>query len=97
MERNVEVGVLKKLGKGMVQACGKQLGRWGIRKVGHLVSFRFSFMVGNRQRVSFWKDKWCGAAPLCDSFPALFAIATFKEALVEDVWIASESEEKGGS
>ena len=48
MERNVEVGVLKKLGKGMVQACGKQLGRWGIRKVGHLVSFRFSFMVGNR-------------------------------------------------
>ncbi|RVW35391.1 hypothetical protein CK203_077022 [Vitis vinifera] len=59
MERNVEVGVLKKLGKGM--------------------------------RVSFWKDKWCGAAPLCDSFPALFAIATFKEALVEDVWIASEN------
>ena len=48
MERNVEVGVLKKLGEGMVQACGKQLGRWGIRKVGHLVSFRFSFMVGNR-------------------------------------------------
>ena len=29
MERNVEVGVLKKLGKGMVQACGKQLGSWG--------------------------------------------------------------------
>ena len=72
------------------------VGLWkAIRKLGHLVSSRFSFMVGNRQRVSFWKDKWCGAAPLCDSFPALFAIATSKEALVEDVWTTSESKERG--
>ncbi|RVX17819.1 Protein BONZAI 1 [Vitis vinifera] len=53
-------------------------------------------MVGNGQRVSFWKDKWCEAAPLCYSFPALFAIATSKEALVEDVWTALESERKKG-
>ena len=51
-------------------------------------------MVGNGQRVGFWKDKWCGAAPLCVSFLALFVIAMSKEALVEDVWTASESEEK---
>ena len=31
---------------------------------------------------------------LCVSFLTLFAIATSKEALVEDVWTASESEEK---
>ena len=45
-------------------------------------------MVGNGQRVGFWKDKWCGAAPLCVSFLALFVIAMSKEALVEDVWTA---------
>ena len=43
-------------------------------------------MVGNGQRVGFWQDKWCGAAPLCVYFLALFVIAMSKEALVEDVW-----------
>ena len=46
-------------------------------------------------RERFWKDKWCGVASLCDSFPALFAIATSKQALVKDVWSASKSEERG--
>lgn len=46
-----------------------------IRKLEHLVSSRFSLVVRNGQRVSFWKDKWRRVAPLCDSFPTLFAIA----------------------
>ncbi|RVW29063.1 hypothetical protein CK203_091577 [Vitis vinifera] len=32
------------------------------------------------------KDKWCGATPLCDSFPSLFALTISKEAWVKDVW-----------
>ena len=31
-----------------------------IRKLGHLVYSRFSFVVGDGQRVKLWKDKWCG-------------------------------------
>ncbi|RVW35544.1 DDT domain-containing protein DDR4 [Vitis vinifera] len=36
--------------------------------------------------VSFWKDTWCGDAPLCVSFPPLFTLADPKEASVKDVW-----------
>ena len=39
------------------------------------MSNRISFVVGNGQRVSFWKDNWCGDTPLCASFPSLFALA----------------------
>ena len=67
-----------------------------IKKLGPLVSSRLSFVVSNGQRVSFWKDKWCGTTPLCDSFPSLFALATPKEAWVKDVWIVSQSREMGG-
>ena len=42
-------------------------------------------MVGNKRRVKFWKDKWCGVIPLCDSFPTLFALVVSKEAWVKDV------------
>ena len=42
------------------------------------------FSEEDSKRVSFWKDKWCGNVALCDSFPSLYALATFKEAwLVE--------------
>lgn len=34
-------------------------------------------MVGNGQRVNFWKDGWCGDSPLCVSFPTLFAVAVY--------------------
>ena len=48
---------------------GYGVGLWKvIRKNWHLVSSRLSFMVGYRRRVKFWKDKWCGATPLCDFF-----------------------------
>ena len=62
---------------------------------------RLSFVVGNGQRVKFWKDKWCffgGGGrwvftPMYLSFPSLFAFACSKEAWMGDVW--SEVEGKG--
>ncbi|RVX15155.1 Exocyst complex component SEC3A [Vitis vinifera] len=42
--------------------------------------------VGNGRRVSFWRDRWCGDSPLCESFPSLFALSAEKEARVADVW-----------
>ena len=44
---------------------GFRVGLWKpIRKLRHLVSSRFSFVVGDGLRVKFWKDKWCGDTPL---------------------------------
>ena len=45
-----------------------------------------TFSVRKERRVRFWKDKWCGDKLLCTSFPSLFAIASSKEAWMEDVW-----------
>ena len=50
------------------------------------MSSRLSFLLGNGWRVKFWKDKWCGATPLCVSFLSLFALAVSKEAWVKAVW-----------
>ena len=50
--------------------------------------------MGDGKNVRFWKDKWCGTTPLCEAFPSLFAIATFKEAWVNEVWTA-EGERRG--
>ena len=67
------------------------VGRWkAIRKEWHLVSSRFFFMVGNGQRVRFWKDKWCEASPFCDSFPSLFALALSKDVWVNDMWSSAD-------
>ena len=69
---------------------GYGVGLWkAIKKLEHIVSSRLSFVVGNSQRVSFWKDIWCGATPLCVSFPSLFTLADPKEAWVKDVWNGS--------
>ena len=38
------------------------------------------FVLGNEQRVKFWKDKWCGDSPLNIAFPLLFAFARAKGA-----------------
>ena len=40
-----------------------------IRRWCPLVNDKVSFVVGNGQRVRFWKDTWCGQEPLCNSFP----------------------------
>ena len=57
-----------------------------IRKLSHLVSSRLSLVVGNGQRVSFWKDKRCGTSLFCESFPSLFVFAASKEVRVSDMW-----------
>ena len=44
--------------------------------------------------MSFWKDKWCETTPFCEAFRSLFAIATSKEAWVNEVWTA-EGEKRG--
>ncbi|RVW17395.1 Transposon TX1 uncharacterized 149 kDa protein [Vitis vinifera] len=63
------------------------VGLWkAIRKLGHLVTHRFDFVVGDGRKMSFWKDKWCRTTPLCESFPSLFALTTSKEAWVNEVW-----------
>ena len=77
---------------------GHGVGLWkAIRKLSHLGSSRNSFVVGNGQRVSFWKDKWCGTSPLCVSFTSLFALAVAKEAWLSDLWTVSASGERRGS
>ncbi|RVW98564.1 hypothetical protein CK203_032228 [Vitis vinifera] len=55
---------------------------------------RESYGVGDGKNVSFWKDKWCGTTPFCEAFRSLFAIATSKEAWVNEVWTA-EGEKRG--
>ena len=56
-----------------------------ISKTGQLVTLFFGFKVGDGKNVSFWKDKWCGTTPFCEAFRSLFAIATSKEAWVNEV------------
>ncbi|KAL6345634.1 hypothetical protein AAG906_017366 [Vitis piasezkii] len=63
--------------------------------MGHLVTPSFGFVVGDGKKVRFWKDKWCGTTPLCEDFPSLFALATSKEAWVNEVRTAAG--ERGGS
>ena len=74
---------------------GYGLGLWKtFRKEWTVVSSRLYFVLGNGQRVKFWKDRWCGDELLCVSFPSLFALAVFKDAWVKDVWCSNEG---GGS
>ena len=42
----------------------------------------------------FWKDKWCGTKPLSEAFLSLFALATSKEAWVNEVW-TTEGDRRG--
>ena len=45
-----------------------------------------SFEVGNGCKVRFWKDIWCGEAPLCSSFPSLYEVASSKGDMVANLW-----------
>ena len=45
----------------------------------------YSIEVGNRRKVRFWEDVWCGEAPLCSSFPSLYKMASSK-GKVADLW-----------
>ncbi|RVW97120.1 hypothetical protein CK203_030039 [Vitis vinifera] len=82
----VEVRVWKRLARWKCQYISKE-GRitliWST-----LASLPISFMSvlflprTVKLRVKFWKDRWCGAAPFCVSFPTLFALAVSKSAWV---------------
>ena len=59
---------------------GYGVGMWkALRKWGHLVSNKMSFVVGDGQSIKFGRDRWCGDSPLCVAFPPLFALALAKE------------------
>ncbi|RVW46790.1 Homeobox-DDT domain protein RLT2 [Vitis vinifera] len=60
-----------------------------IRKEGALMQNKVVFSVGSGRRVKFWKDIWWGNFALCNSFPSLYAIASSKEAWVEEFWDTS--------
>ncbi|RVW70775.1 Elongation factor 1-gamma [Vitis vinifera] len=47
---------------------------------------------GTLKRVKFWKDNWCGNSTLCNSFPSLYAFASYKEAWIEEMWDHSGGE-----
>ena len=55
-------------------------------------------MVGNDQRVSFWKGTWCGDGPLCVSFlPFLVRSSWSKRSLGEGCLVQdSKGERRGG-
>ena len=63
------------------------IGFWkGMRMDSDFVGSRILFIVGNRRRVRFWRDRWCRDSPLCVSFPSLFALSVDKEAWVANIW-----------
>lgn len=43
-----------------------------IRNLWPLVTSRSRCKVGNGEKVSFWKDTWCGQGPLRQTFPELY-------------------------
>ncbi|RVW99876.1 LINE-1 reverse transcriptase-like [Vitis vinifera] len=71
-------------------------GLWkAISKMGNQVTPFVGFVVGDGEKVKFWKDKWCETIPLSEAFPSLFALASNKEAWVNEVWTTEG--EWGGS
>ena len=57
------------------------VGLWKtIRKEWLCMNSSLAYGVGCGRRVNFWKDKWCGDVPHCESFPSLFAISLAKDA-----------------
>ncbi|RVW29580.1 Exonuclease 1 [Vitis vinifera] len=72
---------------------GFGVGFWkDIRKEGALLQNKVGFSMGNGRRVKFWKDNWCRNFTLCNSFPSLYAFATYKEAWLEELWDHSGGE-----
>ena len=63
------------------------MGVWkAIRNGWEDLKVRMRFKVGSRNKVKFWKDRWCGDVPLRDAFSNLFSIASSKDARVDDAW-----------
>ena len=69
-----EISVLRLSRMVVGLGCGKGLVGSDI-----VVGRKFSFVVGIGRMMHFWKDKWCGVAPLSASF--LICFCSFKECL----------------
>ena len=37
-----------------------------------------TFVLGDRSRIFFWEDCWCGEGALCETFPNLYDLAETK-------------------
>ncbi|RVW45036.1 putative ribonuclease H protein [Vitis vinifera] len=44
------------------------------------------FIVGKGNKINFWTDVWCEDARLSQSFPHLYAMASHRNATVEEMW-----------
>jgi hypothetical protein len=61
-------------------ACGID-----IRDGGSWFAQNITRKIGNGLTTRFWMDCWCGNVPLCESFPRLFSISSYKEGVVGDI------------
>jgi hypothetical protein len=53
-----------------------------VREDGSWFANNISRVVGNGLPTRFWLDVWVGNIPLCDRFPRLFSISSFKDGMV---------------
>ncbi|RVW75414.1 putative ribonuclease H protein [Vitis vinifera] len=67
-------------GMSLVGSSGRKKGVGVLKKLGRVME------------VKFWKDIWWGNFALCNYFPSLYAIASSKEAWVEEFWDTSGEE-----
>ena len=44
------------------------------------------FIAGKGSKISFWTDVWCIGTALSQNFPHLFAMASHRNATVEEMW-----------
>ncbi|RVW23874.1 hypothetical protein CK203_094655 [Vitis vinifera] len=44
------------------------------------------FIVGKGSKINFWTDVWCNGTRLSQNFPHLFAMASHRNATVEELW-----------
>jgi hypothetical protein len=54
------------------------------------VKFGYRWLVGNGEKVKFWKDIWFGTAPLAVQFWDLDCICYEKTKTVAEVWVVGE-------
>ena len=44
------------------------------------------FIAGKGSKINFWTDVWCNGTRLSQNFPHLFAMASHRNATVEEMW-----------
>jgi hypothetical protein len=50
--------------------------------------------IGNGNSTRFWCDRWVGNSPLCERFPRLYSLSSFKDGMVNDFWVVREGRPK---